>query len=404
MVQGLFYFIFVSCVGCIKLYFKCLGIVEYVIVNGGIVMILNILLIQTVIKVFVLLKKTFLSDLLFYFSFVAWIFIDGYGTPTTARKTLILPRINSSVLITPSIIGAFCAAGLKNAIVNICKMVGLNVNVMRMPFEYSIFMQHVFKLLLFLQVISILMIVLIVNFLYAAEQLHQYIKTPQWHQLLLVTTTLCNFYLSCKDHFIFNCIRMFKIFLQHLQILKKAKMMVNGIIYIIHDILLMDNAINVFILYKHTFFNDLLFYFILIIFIFCSVSIIEAPYKNIHKNKNCVSNGQNTMLLYLDSIYDLFENDDEYCNIVIVFDRALVFLISIAVRRSDADNKAGNESIHFSVEFLNQVEIHDVILLECKKHGKKKEYKNTNQRNQTSKTKEKKKKQSSKKDKWRCNE
>ena len=301
--------------------------VEYVIVNVE-TMILNILLMPTVmnLNVFDLLKKTFLNDLLFYFDFVAWIFIlGGYGTPT-ARTALILPRNNGSVLITPSIIGAFCAAGLKNAIVNICKMVGLNVNVMRMPFEYSIFMQHVFKLLLFLQVISILTIGLIVNIFCAAEQHHQYVNQLQWNQLLLVTT-LCNFYLSCKDHFIFNCIRMFKVFLQHLQILKKDTMMVNGIIYTIHDILLMDNAINMFILWKNIFLNDLLFYFILIIFITSdipptetqevsnlvslSVSIIAAPYKN------CLSNGQNTMLLNLDSIFDLFENHDEYYNIAI---------------------------------------------------------------------------------------
>ena len=75
--------------------------------------------------------------------------------------------------------------------------------------------------------------------------------------------------------------------------------MVNGIIYIIHDILLMDTAINVFIFWKHTFLNELLFYFILIIFIssdippkethevsnLVSVSIIGAPYKNIQKKQ-----------------------------------------------------------------------------------------------------------------------
>ena len=250
---------------------------EYIIVNVE-TMILNILL------MFVSLKKTFcLNDWLFYFNFAAWIFIGGYGTPT-ARTALILPRNNGSVLITPSIIGAFCAAGLKIEIVNISKMVGLNVNIMRDPFEYSTFMQHVFKLLLFLQVVSILTIGLIVNILYAAEQHHRFMNELHWNQLLSVTTTLCNFYLSCKDHFIFNYIRMFKIFLQYSQILKKATMMVNGIIYIIHDILLMDTAINVFIFWKHTFLNELLFYFILIIFISSDI-----PPKETHEVSNLVS-------------------------------------------------------------------------------------------------------------------
>ena len=46
------------------------------------------------------------------------------------------------------------------------------------------------------------------------------------------------------------------------------------------------------------------------------------------------------MSLNLDSMYDLFENDDEYCNIAIIFDDVLVYLITIAVRRTDAHNKA----------------------------------------------------------------
>ena len=117
------------------------------------------------------------------------------------------------------------------------------------------------------------------------QQDNQNIK--QWNQSL-TARTMCYFDLSCKDQFIFNCVRMLKFYFQQLQIFTNVKMIVNGIILMIYDILLIYNVMNVVILLRY-----MVFIFILMditpaarttLLIWFSVSIIEAPH--IQKMKN----------------------------------------------------------------------------------------------------------------------
>ena len=98
-------------------------------------------------------------------------------------------------------------------------MVGLTVTAPRLTFECFIsiliiliiifvVLQIIFQvLILFLKIIFIVMIDLTVNIFYL---LQQYQKLKQWNQLS-ATATMCCFYLSCKDHFFSNWVRMFKL-------------------------------------------------------------------------------------------------------------------------------------------------------------------------------------------------
>ena len=139
---------------------------------------------------------------------------------------------------------------------------------------------------------------------------------------------------------------MLKTHLQRLQIFKSVKMIVNEITFVLYDFLL-NNIINVLILWLHAFLNDLLFYFIVFIFIssvpvemprhttthqkICNNielcigfsvttlaiaceriihTIIESPHKNIKKIKNCASKNQSVhvVLLHWNNIYDLLSD------------------------------------------------------------------------------------------------
>ena len=117
----------------------------------------------------------------------------------------------------------------------------------------------IFQLLsLFFEMIFVVMIGLIGCVFYLPQQDNQNIK--KWDQSL-TARTMCYFDLSCKDQCIFNCIRMLKFYFQQLQIFTNAKMSVNGIFLMVYDILLTYIVMNVVILLRYTFVNDLLLHF-----------------------------------------------------------------------------------------------------------------------------------------------
>ena len=183
-----------------------------------------------------------------------------------ARANVVVSTNNGDVLllITSFTIGTIYDTTLRNQVVKYSQMVGLNVNATESTLEYFIFilisfviilvvLQNIFQLLLlFLKIIFIVVIDVILNILYLRQQ-YQNIK--QW------MATMCCPDLSCKDHFFSNWIKMFKLYLQHLQMFKTAKMILNGIIFIICTILVVYIVMNVVILLRYTFLNDLLFYF-----------------------------------------------------------------------------------------------------------------------------------------------
>ena len=225
-----------------------------------IVIIFEILSMYIVRNVFIFFQYIFLDGWLFYFDFIFFVFIQHvYGAPTKNASiitTIIIARNNSGVLVTSFIIGVFyVSAGLKDEFLKFFKMIELNV---------SIFTQHVFKLLLFFQVMFFIMI----GFWF------EYIKQEQWNQLLLLAATaiMWYFYLSRKDEVNFNCITILKIYLHDLQIFECVRMIVNGIILLIYDILL-----------RYTFFNDLFFYFMVLIFILNDIAATERQETKINK-------------------------------------------------------------------------------------------------------------------------
>ena len=299
-VQGLFSFYF-AWGQIIKLYFIHLRIFKSVKTNANgiiIVMVFIVASMYIVRIVFPLFVNTIVSDVAFNFYFV---FSQRDGTAKIA--IMITKSNNHGVLLAPSTIGAIYAAGLKDQIVKFSKMVYIRGLTTIFLMMLSI-LQHIFEIcLLFFEVMFIVRIALIGYFFCLSEKHNQNIK--QSNRLLM-----------CKDQFIFNCIRMLKLYLQHLQIFNDA-------MCITYDISFMCDIMNVIILVRHTFVNDLLFHFMVFIFISMDIaarttrigfsvttiaarriihatvaSIIEAPHKNIPKSKN---------LLHLDSIVDLYD-------------------------------------------------------------------------------------------------
>ena len=140
------------------------------VVNQIIVIVFDILSMYIVENVFVLLKYTFLDGWSFHFNFITFVCIrHSYGTPTK-NASIIAPitisKNNTTVLESSFIISVFCGASLKDKTVNLSKMVALNVS-----------MKHVFKLLLFVQIMFILMInrfilYKLVKFLYLTKKLN----------------------------------------------------------------------------------------------------------------------------------------------------------------------------------------------------------------------------------------
>ena len=140
------------------------------------------------INVFISLRNNFLNDLLFYFSHDH----DGPDLETQIAKH--------------------------------SAMVGLSVYSIRLRLQYFIFikilllilfpiLQHIFQLLLLLLLLLfeftfIATIDLIVN-IFGIKKHHQNAKQQDQ---LLETTAMYYFGLSGKDHFIFNSIRMWKLF------------------------------------------------------------------------------------------------------------------------------------------------------------------------------------------------
>ena len=95
-------------------------------------------------------------------------------------------------------------------------------------------------------------------------------------------------------------------------------------------------------------------------------------HKNIQKIKNCMSNGQNIVLLHLDSVYDsLYDvlnqryitnsRETRYCNIAIHSSELLcqidpAFRIVIVMPRRDVHHENPDKSKHTPVAFLNRLE------------------------------------------------
>ena len=261
-------------------------------VNEIIVMVFSIASVYIVRNVCVLFQNTIEPDVSFHYFFV---FTRHYYC-----CTITITKNNDSVLLAPFTICAIYTAVLKDEIVKYSKMTRLAI----------IFFNNIFQLLLlFFEIIFIVMIGSIGYVFYLPQQDNQNKLIKQWNQSL-TATTMCYFDLSCKDQFIFNCIMMLKLYFQQLQIFTNVKMIVNEIILMMYDILLTYNVM------RYTFVNDLLFHFMVFIFIsmditpaarttvinnillliWFSVSIIEAPH--IQKMKN---------LLHLNSSDDLYD-------------------------------------------------------------------------------------------------
>ena len=337
--------------------------VKYVkmVLNEIIVIVFEILLMYIVRNVFILLQYIFLDGWLFYFDFMALVFIRyGYDTATKNVSiiitAIIIARNNSGVLVTSFIIGVFyVSAGLKDEFLKFCKMVGLNVSVIRLVLEYSIFMQHVFKLLLFLQVMFFIMI----------GFWDKYITQEQWNQLLLLAaaTIMWYFDLSRKDEVNFNCITILKIYLHDLQIFECVRMIVNEMILLIYDILL-----------RYTFFNDLFFYFMVLIFILNDIAPTErqetkinriagsrttqatAPSTNGAPHKNCLSD----LLCAISNQCDIRNENISIGidNFQLLYRVDTVFLFAMVTVGRDAhnNNNNNNESKHLRAAFSNQLE------------------------------------------------
>ena len=258
---------------------KCIKMVP----NGIVAMILNILSTYIVTNEFVLVK-----NIILHFS----VFLFTQHADSTARITIMIAKNNRGALVTSLIVGGILAAALENEPVKCSKMVRLKINAIGLTLQCFIFI--IIVLIIFLLFFDVIFIMtdLVVNIFDMTKQ-HQNIK--QWNQEL--TATMCKFYLSCKDHFIFNCIKMLKIHLQRLQIFKIVKMIVNKIIFVILYDLLFNNIINVVILWIYTFLNDLLFYFIVFIFIkFISSVTIEIPS---HIRRTTHQNSSDNIVLWI---------------------------------------------------------------------------------------------------------
>ena len=227
------YFIFIlNWMILFKLYFihsrmfKCIKMD----VNEIIVMVSNIKSIHIVRNIFVLFSTR--CALLFYFVFTR-------HEEATAVIVIMITKNNHGVPLAP-FIGAIYAAVLENQIVKYSKMIKEKVNLIRLTIIF-LMMRHIFEILLLFSEVTFI------------------VMTKTWY-----------FGLSYKDQFIFICVRMLKLYFQQLQIFTTVKMIVNGIILMIYDILFIYNAMNV-ILLRYKCVNDLLFQ--LMVFIFISMDI-----------------------------------------------------------------------------------------------------------------------------------
>ena len=96
------------------------------------------------------------------------------------------------------------------------------------------------------------MIGLIEYIFYLPKQYHHNLK--RWNQSL-TATTLCHFDLSCKDQFLFNGVKVLKLYFQQLQIFTAFKIIVNEAICVMYDISFTYNVMNVVILLRYTFYD-----------------------------------------------------------------------------------------------------------------------------------------------------
>ena len=305
IVQGLFNFIFNWM--RFKLYFKHLRMFKCVKMNVNeiIAMVSNIESIHIVPNV----------SFNFYF-----VFTSGHGD-ATARIAIMINTNNHGVLLKSFTIGAIYAAVLENQIVKYSKKIitpKVNVIILAIIFLMMmllIMLRDIFEILLSFKVIFILLIGLIAYVFYLPDPEHQNLK--EWNQSLK-TTTMCYFDLSCNDQFIFNCVRMFKLYFQQLNVF-----LFHFVVLFLYQTTLQqekqtqaarETTINNILLWMWFSVTTISVRYIIHV---TTVSVIGA-YKNVQKIKNSLHlNG-------IDDLYDLVDqrgitaNGDTKSNVILL--------------------------------------------------------------------------------------